>query len=69
MMNHAEIIGLNKLSLPMQIKEGKIGSVLNVWCSGRREKLPVMPRLKAKISAHHLHLLVLFKFYFICKTC
>jgi len=69
MMNRAEIIGLNKLSLPMQIKDGKIGSVLSTWCSGRREKLPVILRLKAKISAHHLHLLVLFNLYFIYKMC
>lgn len=69
MMNHAEIIGLNKLSPNMQIKDGKIGSILNMWCSGRREKLPVILRLKAKISAHQLHLLVLLKFYFICKMC
>lgn len=69
MMNRAEIIGLNKLSLPTQIKDDKIGTSLNTWCSGRREKLPGTVRLKAKISAHDLYLLVIFKFYFICKMC
>lgn len=47
MMNHAEIIGLNKMSPPMQIKDGKIGSILNTWCLDRTEKLPVILRLKA----------------------
>lgn len=66
MMNRAEIIGLNELSLPMQIKDKKkSGFIPNMWGSGRRGTLPVMLRLKAESSAHHLHLLALLKFYFI----